>query len=123
MGIAWSDVAEMAPELNSLTAGAKQDIVDYVNELDLTQVNAPWNLPSESAQTARMAQIYLAAHLGTVTRRGASGAAGPVTGQSAGGLRRSYGLISAPGYLGTTSYGIAYLTILDQSLARGPFVI
>jgi len=127
--ITQSDVQAFAPELSVLSAGAWTDILAYVNELDLTvsiypEMACP-SVPGESAQVDRIAKIYLAAHIGTLTRLAGGGTAGPVTSSSAGGLRRSFGLISmATGSaLGSTRYGQMYLDILSMTQAHGPLVI
>lgn len=118
--IVQSDVTGFAPALTSLvTSGALADILAYVNEQDLTVLG-------ETVQVDRMAKIFLAAHIGTLTLRGTSGAAGPVTSQSAGTLRQSFGMYAAwagSGALGSTAFGQMYLDILSMSQAAGPMVL
>ena len=74
MAIVQSDVTAMAPELASkLSTGAWTDIIAYVNEVDLTALG-------ESAQTARMAQIFLVARCSGMS----TSQSGPVAGWLAG---------------------------------------
>ncbi len=113
-----SDVIAMAPELTTLTDQAWVDILAYVNGMSEDGI--------DDSVTLRLAKILLAAHFGTMSKRAFTGAAGPVTGESAGGLRRSYGLValsSADAALGQTMYGMQYLGILRSSNAHGPFLI
>lgn len=117
--IVWSAVLGMAPQLTTLTIGAQTDILAFVNELDLSSLG-------ETEQTTRMARIFLAAHVGTVAVRAAGGMAGPVTSESAGALRRSYGLSATPSGeegFGTTMYGMQYISIIRMSLAHGPILL
>jgi len=117
--VVWSDVLAFAPELSTVDIGAQTDILSYVNEIDLSQV-------TDTAQVTRMARIYLAAHFGSVQKRARQGIGGPVTSESAGALRRSYGLSAMPSGeegLGTSMYGMSYLTILRMSLSHGPFLV
>lgn len=118
--IVQADVTAFAPELaTKLGASAWTDVLLYVNELDLTYL-------TETDQVTRMARIYLAAHIGTMSWRGGSAAAGPLTGEAVGGVRRSYGLISmmtTQTALGSTRYGQMYLDILTMSFAHGPLVL
>lgn len=123
MAIAWSDVLEVLTAPITISATLQTDILAYVNQVDLTQLGQLSGGVTETVQTARMAQIYLAAHIAYITSRAASGVAGPVTSQAAGGLRRSYGMLVTPTILGTTFYGQQYLLILSMSLAHGPVVI
>jgi hypothetical protein len=120
--IVKSDVTDAASELATSaipTANAWTDILAYVNTFDLT-------LTGEDAQTDRMAKIYLAAHMATMEKRAASNAAGPMTSESVGGIRRSYGLLAqfaSDSSLKSTRYGQLYLEILGASLAGGPMVV
>ena len=113
-----ADVLAFAPELSTLTDQFWVDALDYVNQVDLTSVDTDID--------RRLARIYLAAHIGSTTKRAGTGAAGPVTSESAGGIRRSYGLLatSASGSgLSSTRYGQLYESILSMSLAHGPLLI
>lgn len=116
--IFWSDVLAIAPELSTISDRTAVDLIEYVNEMDLTQL-------CESAFTARLAKLYLAAHLGSLDKRANSGAAGPVVGEAAGGVRRSYGLLPLGDatWLGSTYYGQSLMALLSMSLAHGPIVV
>lgn len=124
MAIVWADVLEAFPATSppAVSALLQTDILAYVNQVDLTQLGLLFYGTTETAQTARMAQIYLAAHIAFITSRASSGAAGPVASQAAGGLRRSYATLVTPTILGTTFYGQMYLQVLSNSLAHGPVV-
>ena len=120
--ISKTDVTNFASELASSaipTALAWVDILSYVGTFDLT-------LTGEDAQTDRMAKIFLAAHMATMDKRAASTAAGPLTSESVGGIRRSYGLLAqmtSASSLMSTRYGQMYLEIIGMSLASGPMVV
>ncbi len=94
-----ADVLALAPELTSkITDGAWVYILKYCNEFDLTSLGDtssstmdlwdPWNysqvtgVTGATPQVARMARIYLAAHMATVTKRARARAAGPRTRQA-----------------------------------------
>lgn len=133
--VVWDDVLGVAPELTATAASGRVDILAYVNNI------GSGTLPTATSGCGviggggngigggdngiqlRLARMYLAAHIATISIRAASGAAGPVTSEAAGGLRISYGLTSVlsgdPG-LSTTLYGQFYLTIVRSSLAHGP---
>ncbi len=120
--IVWADVLGIAPELSTISDAGRVPILWYVNQMTNAGVDPGGGLASP---TLRLARIFLAAHYGTVSKRG-GGPAGPVTSESAGGLRRSYGLIAAPTGtygLGSTTYGLAYLSVLSMSDAHGPIVL
>ncbi len=113
-----SDVLSYAPELASLDAGAWTLILAFVNELQATAMT-----PAGEGPLLKLARILLAAHYGTISRRGPSGATGPVTSEAAGAVRRSYGLValaSSDASLGATGYGQQFLGVLSMSLANGP---
>lgn len=117
--IVWSDVLAMAPQLTTLSIQAQTDILNYVNELDMSGLG-------ETAQTTRLARILLASHYATGATRAPGGMAGPVTSESAGAMRRSYGLSATPSGeegLGTTMYGMQYVSLLRMSLAHGPVLL
>ena len=116
--ITKSDVLAFASELSTLGDWAWVHLLTYVNEIDFTGLG-------DSNQTVRMARIFLAAHLGLLNQRSATGAAGPVISESAGGLRRSYSQVSSSSTidLNSTMYGQLYLSIIGSSLAHGPLVV
>lgn len=120
--ITKSDVLSFASILGTgnlaTTDQAWVDILNFVNQVNLTACDSDFD--------RRLARIYLAAHVAMTTRLASSGAAGPVTSESAGGVRQSYGLIAQATTgtsLGTTRYGQMYMDILGMTLAGGPMVI
>ena len=116
--ITKGDVIGVAAELSSVVDSVWAVWLPWANEFDLSQTGA-------TDATVTLARIYLAAHVVTMNKRGSSAAAGPLTGESAGGLRRSYGLVSlnGSGSFALTRYGQLFLDLLDQSPANGPFLI
>jgi hypothetical protein len=120
--IVQTDVTRFASQLGVAALDeAWPDILLFVNQFDLSTV--------DTDQDIRMARIFLAAHIAEVLllARKSGGAAGPVTGESAGGIRRSYGLISSAtssAALQSTRYGqwFGQLLSMSQGIA-GPFVI
>lgn len=107
------DVLAIAPELSTLSDAAWVDLLEYVNEFDMTCF--------DTEQVVRMARIFLCAHMGTLTKRANGGAAGPLVDEQAGGVRRSYGTVQLNEFSGT-SYGLTLWTILNASGAHGPFL-
>lgn len=114
--IIWADVVAHAAQLSTLSATAQADVLAFVDEVVDVSL-----LGGEASYRARMARIYLAAHLGEIERR--RGKAGPVTSESAGGLARSYGASMTGDILDTTSYGGQFKSIARNSRARGPRVL
>ena len=116
--ITKGDVVGVAAELSSVSDAVWAVWLPWANEFDLSQTGA-------TGATVTLARIYLAAHMVTMSKRGSSAAAGPLTGESAGGLRRSYGLVSmsGTGSFPLTRYGQLFLDLLDQSPVNGPFLI
>lgn len=72
--------------------------------------------------------IYLACHMLETKRRGSEGSAGagPVVGEQAGELKRSYGavvgVLDSDAVYATTPYGVQYLTLRRQ-VAAWPMVV
>lgn len=117
--IGQGDVIAIAADLDGkLDDGAWIDVLAYANQVNLAQVGG-------TDQDSRMARIFLAAHVAKTALLARSGAAGPVTSESVGGVRRSYGFIA--GQVGTglasTRYGQMYLDVLAGTGAYGPFVL
>lgn len=114
-----ADVLAIAPELSSMTDQAWLDLLTYVNEFDFTEV--------DTEQTVRMCRILLCAHYGSRGIRSSTGVAGPVVGEAAGGVRRTYGLVATAGgslgELGSTMYGQTLMSILSMSGTHGPFLV
>lgn len=114
--IIWTDVTAIAPELSTYGATGQTIMLAYVNASVATNM-----FDGEGGPRTKLARVLLAAHLATATSRG-DGGAGPVASESAGGLSVSYSNLSTQRLLGSTSYGILYLSIVDTSLARAPVV-
>lgn len=90
-----------------------------------------FNLGCEDSDDDRaLARIYLAAHLAKGIKMSAGGTSsstvGPVTSESVGGIRRSYGFVAqtaTESALNTTRYGQMYLELLRMSSLAGPQLI
>ena len=123
-----ADVVAFAPELGGTVFGDDtwSDILTYVNEFDITQFpDSSVAQTPESQQTDRMSKIFLAAHIATMAKVARTGAAGPVTSEAVGGVRRSYGLIATSGGVSSfasTRYGQLYLEVVGVSTA-GPMLV
>jgi hypothetical protein len=115
--IVWNDVTAVAPELSTVSAGAQADLLSYVN----THVD-PAKLGGVGSPKYRLARIYLAAHMATMSSQGGVGVAGPVISESAGGLSRSYALLNAQSGFSGSTYGDMYRHLIRTSAARAPLV-
>ena len=117
--IVKQDVVDFATELagTAVSDTAWVRILAHVNGIDLTGLG-------ESEETTQLARIYLAAHMGKVSKGLTSNAAGPVVSESVGGVRRTYAntiaLATSAASLSTTGAGRAYLDIINSSMACGP---
>lgn len=122
--IIWADVTAIAPELSTVSDDAQDSILAHVNTALAVDI-----FGGESAPKTRLARIYLAAHLGSASRTGssgASGAAGPVVSESAGGLSRSYANLtsaSGTGGLSSSTYGQLFEALVGSTPARCPVVV
>lgn len=120
--IVWNDVLALAPELSTVTAGAQTDILAHVNTALAVDV---WG--GEAGASTRLGRIYLAAHFGTISLQGGTGAAGPVVSESAGELSRSYAWSVQQGgtdSLESTAYGKLYKAMVQRlPKARAPILI
>lgn len=113
-----NDVIEFAPELRAVSPVAWARILAYVNRLTSVGIG--------DDETTMLARIYLAAHYGTVNKRGRTGAAGPLTSEAVGATRRSFGLVAlaaGDASLGATGYGQQYIGLIQSSLAAGPRLV
>ena len=122
--IVWADVVGLAPELASLSVTAQNTILAYANvAFDESQFKTDPNASTSS--TLRMSRIYLAAHLGTVTRWQGSAIAGPLIAESDGRLSRQYAVIpqNISSSFAGTSYGVMLEFLLKTSKARLPVVL
>lgn len=111
----------MAPELASVSDVTWQTVIAFANTLSADGIGG-----GESGPLLRLCRILLAAHYGTISKRGVTGATGPVTSEAAGAVRRSYGLValaSADASLGATVYGHQFLGLLGMSMANGPRLV
>lgn len=119
--IVWTDVTAIAVELTAVPVDAQTLFLSYVN----TSLNVDY-FGGESHINTKLARIYLAAHLGKTQLQGGDSIAGPVTSESAGGLSRSYALVSAvsgSGAVSGSSWADRYMELVNSSLARLPMVI
>lgn len=115
-----ADVVAHAAELSTgVSDTAWVDILNYANQVNL-------NYFGDSDYDTRMARIYLAAHIATMSVTASTGAVGPVISESVGGARRTYAFIqssSSSASLTTTKYGQQYQDIIASSCAHGPFLV
>lgn len=111
----------VAPELSTVPAGAQTAVLAYVNSKLKVSV-----FDGEAGPMTFLARAYLAAHYGAITLMGASGATGPVTQESAGGLSRMYAgwpPIGSDPVFDVTPYGKQFRGLCSMSSARGPMVL
>lgn len=113
--IVWTDVTDHATELSTIVVDAQTTILAYVNASTTIE---PTLFDGEASARLKLARIFLAAHFATYTPMGASGAAGPVTAETAGRISRSYASGMTSAALATTTYGQAFDDILKSSGAR-----
>jgi hypothetical protein len=117
------DVTDVFSELATGVPDAAWDrILPFVNQFDLTEC--------DSDDDRALARIYLAAHLAKGVKLSvgstSSATAGPVTSESVGGIRRSYGFVAATATdsaLNTTRYGQMFLEVLRMTGCRGPRLV
>lgn len=117
MAITWPDVVVIAAELASLGAAAQTLILEHVN----TALNVS-ELGGESSPRLKLARIYLAAHLATISTAGGEAAGGPLIAETIDNISRSYASplsVSASQY-NATSYGQLFATLVRTSRARLP---
>jgi hypothetical protein len=117
--IAKQDVLDFAPELATVSDRAwDHTILPYANRLTADGIGG-----GEDGADLRLARVLLAAHMGAISKRGKTGAAGPMTSEAVGAARRSFGLVAlaeADASLGATGYGQQLLGLIHWSLAAGP---
>lgn len=115
--ITWTDVTNHVAGLSTIVAGAQTDILAFVNTALVAD-----EFGGEAHARLKLARIYLAAHFATIN--GAGGGGGPLTSQKLGDESRNYGSFSmSSSALSTTGFGITYLSLVNSSAARAPFVI
>ncbi len=116
MAILWTDVSDLAPELASLAIAAQNAILVYVN--------AAFDESKFKTEALKMARVYLAAHLGTLTRLQGMAIAGPLIEESDGRLMRKFAVLTAENTtFGGTSYGELLQFMINTSRARFPMVL
>lgn len=124
--IVWDDVTTIVPSLSTVAVGAQTLYLSLVNGAIDTRLFAD----GENDARLKLARIYLAAHYATSggigSATGGLGASGPVTGESAGTLSRSYGSHGVTGggggsSLGTTEWGRLFQLIMMPT--RGGIVV
>ena len=125
MAVSWASVTARAPDLSTVAAGSQTAILDDV--LVLLSNASAW----QSTALHELAQIYLAAHLGTLNLRaaagGSSGGAGAIASESVGDVSVSYSNpttvdTSAAAYT-TTAWGLQFLALSRRSFMRGIMVV
>jgi hypothetical protein len=122
--IVTGDVTALDPTgfLAKLPDEAWFPILAYVNTLPDTAIDPGGGADGPAVHLAR---LFLAAHFATCILRG-GGAVGPVTGETAGGLRRTYGLMmlkTGVNGLNTTQWGLQFQVIVELSPAHGPITL
>jgi hypothetical protein len=107
--LTWADVLLIAPDLSTLaTAERAAVLADVDAQLDEDKIGADYKY--------QLACKYLAAHFGTLVKRGAAGAVGPVSSESVGSVSISYAVTSAMSSdgLSSTVWGAQYVAIIRQ---------
>jgi len=117
--IEWCDVVEYDQSLSEVSNGTQLVILGHVNNyLDVSLFGG------EDDDTVKLLRILLAAHIGTMALRGGSGATGPISSESTGGISRSYAVaMTSSGSLGSTTHGQTFTEIIRNSAARAPLCI
>lgn len=121
MKITWDDVVAHAPELSTVDAAARVDLLALANS-----VFNPAVLDGEDGPRTKLARVYYAAHLATIGGQGGSSAAGPIIEEEVGDVRVKYALISASSsatQFEGSSYGDLLSKLLRNSRARWPLVL
>lgn len=125
MAVTVADVKALSlrGEFDDLTDAQIQLRIDLAESLVNREV---WDRAAQGSEDrGDDGVLYLAAHFLVVDQRSSTAAAGPVTGEAAGGMSRQYGWASGvmPSHamLMRTSYGQTYLMLL-RSLPLTPLV-
>ncbi len=105
--LTWAEVVKVAPDLSTLTVDQQNAVLaDTDTQLAEAQIGAT---------KYGLACKYLAAHLGTILKRGATGSAGAVASESVGSVSVSYAVAPMTNEaLGSTPYGVLYLGVIRQ---------
>lgn len=111
--IVWDDVVALQANLSTIASAAQDLILAYVN----TSLN-PSAFGGEDSARYELARIYLAAHLGELTRRnGAQNVSAEAI--DVRGIQLQYAAINAGGNAHyETSWGAQYATLVRQSPLR-----
>jgi hypothetical protein len=116
--IAWSDVTGFASGLTAVGAGARTDILNWVNNEGLSAAN----FGGEDSYRYRLARIYLAAHLGELALpQTASDAVASKT-VSRDSLSVTYASATTPDLLIATQWGGLLKDLIEASPAAVGFV-
>ncbi len=119
--ITWAMVTAFAAELTVVPESAQDDILAYVNTALKVEL-----FGGEDAPKTKLARIYMAAHYGQLTKDGAHGPAGEITGKALGPMSTSYASSSPMGtdpLWDKTTWGKQFRSMLRSSAARVPIVI
>lgn len=119
--LVWSDVSDVIDRPPGLVPMAS--VPELVQNAILAYVNDALSanyFGGEESITYKLARVYLAAHIATVTETNAV-PAGPLTGEIEGGLQRTYAVIQnlTNNVHGSTSYGRLYDDLVRSSPGRG----
>ena len=120
--ITWVDVTNHAAELSAVVVAAQTDVLAHVNTALAVAV-----FGGEAAAKTKLARIYLAAHLGTLSLPSSSGAAsGAVIEEKVGDISRKYADASsgttAGSGLDATVYGLQFKALARTTVARFPLI-
>ncbi len=114
--LTWTTVTAFNASMSAIDA----DMQDAI----LTYVNTTLNDSLFTDESLLLARVYLALHFAQSTTDGSTGASGPVSSKSAGGISKSYGsgsFSTDSGSLASTRYGQLYLDLIRPA-AAGPIV-
>lgn len=114
--ITWTNVTDHAPELSTVAAAVQTDLIGLVEQLNADEFGG------EDDYRYKLARIYLAAHLGTISLSGGNIATGGVQSERVGDVSRTYSTTTLidPDALDSTSYGREYKAMLRRSPAAFP---
>lgn len=119
--LTWEDVTSHASDLSTLDEAAQDDVLAYVDDaID------PAKFGGEDGPRYKLARIYLAAHLGTVSLKRGTPAGGPLISETVGEITRMYGFSAeaAPDAIASTGWGREYLALIRRTAkCRGPLVL
>jgi hypothetical protein len=120
--ITWTNVTNHAAALSAVATDARTDILALVNGNGV----AVDKFDGEAGETTKLARIYLAAHFGAMSLRGATGGSGTVTQMSEGGVSISYSQMTAAQVsdtLADTPYGKLFAALIARSPKLRGFLV